>query len=173
MSRLARTNKINARYAYPYYGGSAIAGTSQTPTVGRVYLAQFNVPNPGFSVDAILFTTNSVVAGNVIAGIYRAASTDTPDGGPLIVQSASTAVSGTINMTNAIPVAQTFLAPGTYYAAITFSDATCTFNRHASVDQGTNIAVRFASDPSFGALPATCSATSTFTPIPALRLRLV
>lgn len=170
MTRIFRASKVQQRYMYPYYGGDSIATTSQTATAGRVYVLLFGVPNPGCSVDQIIFTTNATAAGNVTAGIYRIAAEDTPDDATLIVQSASTAVSGA-NAAQPISLTATYLAPGRYYMALEFSDGTNTFNRNASAPQGTGFAARF--DQVYGTLPSTVPTTTADNAVPSCRVRVV
>lgn len=68
-------------------------------------------------VDEIIFHVTGTAAGNVIVGIYKD-NGDTPIGGKLLVQSASTSIAGLSTRVNAIAITPTVLDAGLYWIAL-------------------------------------------------------
>lgn len=76
-------------------------------TAGRCYLVPIDVPWP-VKVDRISIITRSVAGGNVRVCIYKEGATaDSPAGGKLLVESASTPLAG-VNRKQDITIAETF-----------------------------------------------------------------
>jgi hypothetical protein len=157
-----------ARWLKPHHW--SIATTSQTATVARVYLLQFQVEVPT-TVDGICYAVVATSAGQVRAGIYGPIVTaDTCEGAPLVVESAAVA-QGSINSPQVVTFTATLLQPGTYYAALEFSDATATFQRGAAVHQVPGAAQRYDRGGGFGALTGPCPAITADSTQPGLMVR--
>ncbi len=146
------------RYVAPYHGGTTPAVTSQTPTVGRVMLHLVEVERR-CKVDAIVIANAATVAGEVTVGLYGpvAFATDTCEGASMLVQSASTTVSGT-STSQVVTFAETTVGPGKYYVAVEFSDAVNTYMRHSNGMQCLGWVQHYARSGGYGALPTTCPA---------------
>lgn len=146
------------RWIKPYQW--TLAATSQTATVGRVYIELFEVLE-GTTVDAITYVKAATQAGNVTVGIYGPVSTDeTAAGLPVIVQSASTAVSAGTNTDQTVTFTATRLSKGRYYAAIEFDDATNTYMRYGNQRQVTGFTYYYDRGGGYGTLTDPCPATT-------------
>jgi hypothetical protein len=171
MTRLRLPNKNYRRWLQPLQG-YGIAATSQTPTAGRVLLMLFEVNNPCY-VDAVVYQVAGTSAGNVTAGLYRPVTEDTAEGATVVVQSSSTA-QGSINTPQTVTFTSTYLAPGRYYTALEFSDATATYLRHTNASQITGWAQFYDRSGGYGALTDPCpSVTSSGSVMPGVRVRVV
>jgi hypothetical protein len=158
------------RWLVPYqcWGVSA---TSNTATAGRVWLLEFEVASP-VSVDTIVIRNEGTVAGNVIVGIYGPVVTpDTCAGSPLVVESASSALSGS-STTQSISIAQTQLSPGLYYVAVQYSDATHTYGRVTGSIVALGWTQFYDRGGGYGALTNPCPAiTNSASSVPNARVR--
>lgn len=138
-----------------------IATTSQTVTVGRVYLELFEVTVPT-TIDQIVISNAATIAGNFTVGIYGPVVTEeTADGAPLAATSASTAHAGAnvgqaISLTSAVT-----LSPGRYYVAVEGSDVTATLNRNSGTEQVAGWKSYYDRGGGYGALTTPCPATTT------------
>ncbi len=170
LSRLVR-KIVPSRWLAPFQGGFAIGTTSQTPTVARVYLELFEVTVPTV-VDAISISNGATVAGNVTVGVYGPIATEeTCSGAALVVQGANTAQSGT-STGQTFTFTATLLAPGRYYAAVEFDDATATFLRHGANFYVTGYVQYYDRAGGYGTLTNPCPAPSNTSAVaPALRVR--
>lgn len=165
-----RNRPTSARWLAPLYGGFALATTSQTPTVGRVNLMEFEVTAPSV-IDQISWANGATVAGNVTVGVYGPLATEgTALGAAVAVQSASTAQAG-ISAMQAIDLTPTFLAPGRYYAAIEFDNVTATFLRHGSTTQPAEYVQNYDRSGGYGALTNPCPTPTSGGTLPGLRIR--
>lgn len=146
--------------------------TSQTAVVGTVYLLEFEVLED-CTVDAIAFVKGAAQAGNVTAGIYGPTTTDEIAAGlPLVVQSASTAVSATANAPQVVTFTATRLRKGRYYAALEFDDVTNTYMRNPNQRQVVGLSYTYARGGGYGTLTDPCPATTdTASAIPGMLIR--
>jgi hypothetical protein len=158
------------RWLTTVHGG--VAATSQTFIAGRVYLMQFVVPQ-SVMVDGLSYTVGAVSVGNVIGGIVGPVSrtADSPDGGVVLVQSASTAQAA-INTAQLLTWTSVTLQPGVYYAALQGSDATGTYVRHSATLQAPGLITQYDRAGGYGALTSPNPATVSTAGPPGLRLRL-
>lgn len=160
------------RWLIPYINLS-VNNTSVTATAGRVWLNEFEVIKPCI-VDAVNIYNQATVNGNVIVGIYGPIVTEEEaQGSPLVVESASTALSGASNA-QTISLTQTTLAPGRYYVAVQYSSGTHTYGRQADINVVTGWSQYYDRGGGYGALTNPCPATTKSTAaIPNARLRCV
>lgn len=135
---------------------------------GLVYLSPLDVPF-GSTVDRIIPRWSGVVAGNVRVGIYEEGGVDTPQGGDLLVESASTVVAG-INRWQLIAVADTVLSPGQYYIAIQSQGVGCRII--SEQDAGSSFAYNFNNSIGYGAFDDPCPVVAMLDRIPRLGIRL-
>lgn len=173
VSTLGATLPNKARYLLPYFGGGAVASTSQTATAARVVLELVEVP-VNCTIDSAIIVNAATVAGNVTVGVYGpvALTTDTCAGAALVVQSSSTAVSGA-NSPQIVTFTATAFTKGKYYVAAEFSDASNTFMRHSEVAQVVGWTQYFDQGGGYGTLPTTCPAiTDSAAGMPGIRLRV-
>lgn len=168
---IKRIRKSPSRWIAPFFGGFNITGATANPTAGRVYLLLFEVLTPCI-VDRITISNGGTVAGNVTAGIYGPISTEeTCNNSAVLVQSASTALSGT-NAGQDITITDTVLNPGRYYVAVEFSDATHLYGRNNNQNVVTGSGQIYDRGGGYGALTNPCPApTSTPTNMPLVRVR--
>ena len=160
-----------SRYLSAYHNGVAV--TSVTATAGRVVLILFEVPFD-CKVDAIIVQNVATVAGNATVGIYGpiAFATDTCLDAPLLIESASTALSGA-SQPQIITFTETDLIAGKYYMAVEYSDATHTYLRQANSSQVVGWGQYYDRGGGYGALTNPCPAvTNTGTALPGLRVRI-
>jgi len=110
------------RFLKPIYNSSAISNL--TVVTARVYLVPIEV-EARCTVDAIMiYLWQGTVAGNLRVGIYKDGTTpDLPDGGALVVESASVAKAGTWRK-QLVTIADTVLEPGLYWLAFQSDEAT-------------------------------------------------
>jgi hypothetical protein len=151
----------------------SIALTSQTFTVGRVLLAQIEIPRP-CTVNGLAYIVGSVSAGNVIGGLIGPVSrtADTPLGGAVLAQSASTAQSAA-NNPQALTWTAVHVAAGVYYVALEGSDATGSYMRNGNQVQAPGLTFTYDRSGGYGALTnPTPAVTSTGSFIPGMLLRL-
>lgn len=174
MSTKTTGTTIGSRWIRSFLGSQAIAVTSQTPTVGRVYLNEFEVLQET-TVDGITIDNVATVAGNVTVGIYGPIATEeTCNAAALVANSASTAQSGTNAPQHIAFTASVKLAPGRYYMACEFSDATATFQRYTTFVQVTGWTQYYDRGGGYGALTDPCpSPTDSQAAAPAMYLRCV
>jgi hypothetical protein len=157
-----------------FLGSQAIAVTSATPTAGRVYLNEFEVLQET-TVEGMIIDNVATVAGNVTVGIYGPIATEeTCNAAPLKATSASTAQSGTSVPQYIAFTAASKLAPGRYYMACEFSDATATFLRYTTFVQVTGWTQYYDRGGGYGALTDPCPApTDSQATAPGMYLRCV
>ena len=135
--------------------------------VGTVYLMPLTISQTCI-VDQIIYFVAATALGNVRLGIYREGTPpDLPDGGALVVESASVAQPGT-NRFHFVPIANTVLIAGRYWIAIQ-GDAVGTFR--GVFDAASSILRSFALV--YGAFTNPCPATAAGTNCPAFMLRKV
>lgn len=146
--------------------------TTTTNTAGTVYLTLFEFESTA-TVDAVQYIHGAALAGNVIVGIYGPIPTEeTCLGAPVVVQSASTAVSGSANQPSIVTFTPTRIGPGRYYAAVEFDDGANTFMRHSNQTQVTGWTQTYARGGGYGALTDPCPAvTDASTSIPGVYVR--
>lgn len=157
------------RWAVPYHTG--VAATSQTFTAGRVLLAEFELEEAAF-IDGVSYVTGAAAAGNVTVGVYGPITTEeTCNSAPVLVQSASTAQSGT-NTEQFISLTKTLAKAGRYYVALEGSDASGTYMRQANQTQVVGWGQFYDRGGGYGTLTDPCpSVTNTGSAIPAMRVR--
>mgnify|MGYP001608088585 FL=1 len=68
-------SRLSSRWLAAYHGGGAIGATSQTFTVGRVFLQLFEVKEPCY-VDQIVYVVGGTQAGSIVVGIYGPVTTE-------------------------------------------------------------------------------------------------
>lgn len=166
------TSVRSGRWVTPYHGG--VATSSQTFTVGRVLLVQFELIAPRV-VDGLAYIVGAVSAGSVTAGIVGpiASATDTALAAPVVAQSASTA-QGTINTAQFLSWTPVLLPAGVYYAALEGSDVTGTYMRQPNGVQATGLVQFYDRAGGYGTLTdPTPAVTDTGSSAPGLRIRLV
>lgn len=161
----------NPRFLIPYHTG--IAATDQTATAGRVLLLLFE----NFSrinIDSLIIINGTVIAGNVIVGVYGPIVTeDTCLGAPVLVQSASTPIVGA-NGPQIVPITETTLPRGRFYMAVEYSSATHQYRRQTNASQIIGWGQFYDRAGGFGALTDPCpAATDTGSALPALRVRKI
>lgn len=159
------------RWLTPLHGG--VASVSQTFTVGRVYLVQFEVTVP-CSIDGLAYIVGATSAGNVTGGVVSAVSRtgDTPTAAPVVAQSASTA-QGSANAVQVLTWTAVPVAPGIYYAGIEGSDVTGTYMRFSNVPQAPGLGATYDRGGGYGALTnPTPTATDTGATLPGIRIRI-
>lgn len=172
-SRISIGNANVQTWLSTFHGGFVPAATSQTFTVGRVLLMEF-VVEKNCRVDQIVYVSGGTAAGSATVGIYGPISTrETPDGAALLVESSSTAQSGT-NTPQPISITETTLVPGLYYVALEGSDATGTYMRNTNQTQVTGFGAYYDRGGGYGALTNPCPATTaTGSALPGIKLRIV
>lgn len=160
------------RWISPYH--NSLVSTSATPNVGSVYLEEFETKESCFA-GSISWVKGGTQAGSVLLGIYGPITTEeTCAGAPLLIQTGSVIVSAGTNTEESVALtAKTLLKPGRYYAAITFSDATNTFQRNVNQTQAIGWTQVFSNTGNaFTDLPTTCPAvTNTPSNMPGMRIR--
>lgn len=161
---------IRNRWIKPYMW--SVVATSQTPTAGTVYMCEFEVTQQ-CTCDAIAYVKGATQAGNVTVGIYGPITTEeTCDTSPLLVQSASTAVSAGTNTSQIVTFTATVLRKGRYYVAIEFDDATNTYQRNTNQTQVVGLTQTYARGGGYGTLTDPCpTPTNTASAIPGLLIR--
>jgi len=146
------------RFWKPIYNSDVRA--TVTVTTARVYLIPIEVL-VRCTVDRIMVHQyEGTVAGNCRVGIYKDGTTpDLPDGGALVVESASVAKAG-INQKQLITIADTVLEPGLYWLAYESDENTTIISSERGI---------FGIDPGhryydrgggYGALTNPCPATT-------------
>lgn len=156
------------RWLLPVIDG--VNTTSQTATAGDVLLFQFNVTS-SCSVDGIGLRHGATASGNAVVGIYGPISqtSDTCNNAPVIVQSSSTALVGTLQV---VTFTETALTPGIYYAAVEYEDALHTFFRFGNTTQVGGVTQKYSRGGGYGALTDPCPAVSdTLTAFPNIKIR--
>lgn len=125
-------------------------------TAGRVYLTPLIIKDT-VTVDRIGLTMDDPTAGNWTVGIY-ADNGDTPQGGDLIVESASTS-KGASWTSQEITITPTTLQPGTYWLAIQSDEVTTVIMRTSSMYSGITLNPRYYDrGGGYGALTNPCPA---------------
>ena len=159
------------RWIKPYHSGIAV--TSQTATAGRVLMVLFEVLED-VSLDGIACQNAATVAGNATVGVYGPITTEeTSSSVPLLVESASTALSG-VNSSQFISFTATRARKGRYYAVIEFSDATHTYQRQSNTTQVVGFGALYDRSGGYGALTnPSPSTTNTGNALPGLYVRCV
>jgi hypothetical protein len=100
--------------------------TTVSGLAARVWLMPFQVPYQ-VEVDRIGYQVGAASAGNIRMGIYREGPTaGLPDGGALVVESASVAQGG-VNSIQMVIIAATVLTPGMYYVVWQGDNANATW----------------------------------------------
>lgn len=141
-----------ARYIDEIFRMFAVAAAVST---GIVSLTPIQIPF-GMTLDRLGFICVNVAAGNSRLGIYYD-NGDLPDGGALIVETASVAV--VVNQKNELIIADTSVPPGLYWLASQFDNVACNYYPHLA-DQcrgGTLQTRRY--NQAYGAFTDPCPAT--------------
>jgi len=135
-------------------------GSTEVVATARVYVNPIVVPVDLY-VDAVIIHLGDPVAGNVIVGIY-ADNTDTPVGGAVIIESASTAKTGT-NRQMEVAITETLLTKGLYWLAIESDEATTILQKSSGYwcAGGTLKSHTYERAGGYGALTDPCPATTT------------
>lgn len=157
------------RWLIPYHTG--IAATDQLATAGRVLLQLFETQQSVFA-DGVTIVNGTVAAGNVTVGIYGPITTEeTCNGAPLLIESSSTATSGT-STAQTISLTKTLLKPGRYYVAVEYSNAAHTYFRNTNATQIIGWAQYYDRGGGYGALTDPCpTITETGSAIPGVRIK--
>lgn len=143
------------RFLTPITYGPASA--TFTMTAGRVYLAEFQIPQ-ATTVDRIGWYNFATVAGNVTVGIYGPLATeDTPQGAPLAV-SVEVAMNGA-SAAQVATITTTTLQAGRYYVALEVSDVTATIGRVNATQPFTPTNFYYDRGGGYGALTDPCPAS--------------
>lgn len=131
---------------------SATAGTDTTPSTTETYIAEVVIPN-NCDLTGIALLNGSAATGNVKLGLYDS-------NGYLLAQTASTAQSGTAAFQK-VPFTSVYQVRkiGTYFIAAQFSSTSARFRSHALGLAGASK----VTGTTFGTLPGTITAPSTFT----------
>jgi len=151
-SRISTIDKPKIEFVEPLF---ALDDNSTTMVANRVYLNPVVIPR-ALVVDQIVPTWSGVAAGNVRVGLFKD-NGNTPVGGALIVESASTAKSGT-NRKQEISIAETILTKSIVWVFVYSDEATTQVvcgSKLASLE-GTLQPCYF--NQAYGALPAVCPA---------------
>jgi hypothetical protein len=159
---------LKARYIKPsiplFYITGVIPGTA-----GRTHLISLDVYWPVI-VDRVLYIASSVSDGNVRGAIYNEGSTaDSPEGGTLVVESASTAM-GAIQALHPLTISDTALQPGRYWLALQTDSATAKFRSFYS-DAGVQC-YYYDRSGGYGAMTDPCPTVTAETYPTALSLRV-
>ena len=157
-------------WLFPFCGCRSLSSQA-AGAIGKTFLCMIDISFP-VSVDGIEVYNFATVAGNIIVGIYKVATNDTPVGGAVITQSASTAMAGA-NQYQFIPFPSAVsLTPGQYYLAAEYSDVTATFGESNQAGNQ-NWSCAYTRGGGFGALTDPCPAISTYGSVNQLNLRMV
>jgi hypothetical protein len=160
--------KSARRWIKPFH--SDMATTSQEYTAGRVLMVLFEVPEPVY-VDGISVINGATADGNLTVGITRAITEEVGTGSVLVVESASTAQSGT-NTAQFIPLTPTYLKAGRYFACVESSSNTATYMRIANQRQVLGWNGYYARSGGYGALTNPSPEwTETGSAVPAIYVR--
>lgn len=153
----------NGRYIIPYH--NSIAATARLASGGRVLLKMFPVTTSA-KVDAISVLNIGATSGAVIVGIYGpiAKGVYTCSGAALLVESSLTNLTGASTF-QAVTFTEKNLVPGTYYAAVEYSNPTFNYAGDASTMQASGW-FEYYDNAASGALLATCPVVSTTSPLP-------
>ena len=148
--------KLYRRYLWGFQDFLPAASVA-TGLIARVYLNPIEVPYR-IEIDRLGYQVGLTSAGNIRMGLYRQGTVaDTPDGGALVVESASEAqVAG--NRIQSVIVPDTVLIPGLYYLAWQGDDATATF--YAWRDNGGLWPTCSTRGGGYGAFTDPCPATA-------------
>ena len=142
---------------------------SSTWTVGRVNMIHIELTEAQ-SISAINISNGATIAGNITVGIYAEGAPNTPAGGAVLVQSASTAHAGS-NVFQSIAITPTWLPAGGYYIALICSDATSDIYRLGALSLYDGQGFYYDRAGGYGALTDPCPAvTAATTPIPVATL---
>lgn len=133
----------------PFMPAGATLASAAWPTAKKVFYLPFRVPS-ALLVQQLYVYNGAAVSGNVDVGIY------TP-GGTRLVSIGSTAQAGT-NDQQLFDIADTLLAPGAYYLAVTLDNTTGTTFRLVPLNVGVGRIVGALTETTvaFG-LPATAT----------------
>ena len=154
--------------------GDVVTTSAAFGTAGRAFVAQVQVPAPVL-VDAVSYVVGATASGNVIVSLLRAVSltADTPVGGTVVAESASTAQGGANDYQMVAFAGPALLAPGyAYYVALQGSSATGTYMRLNNQRQAPALAGYFDVAAGFGPVTIPASWTDTGSGIPGLLLRV-
>lgn len=171
----APQSKMASRWLFQSHGGAQAVATTQTFTVGRVFLTHFEVREPSW-IDRAVYVAGSNPAGSVVVGVYGPiTSEETCDGAPLIAQTdpalnAQTVTNNpeVIDFTTSI-----LLRPGRYYMAFQGASQAGSYMRHANQTQVTGWTQYYDRAGGFGALTDPCPATTVSASVmPGMRLRV-
>lgn len=127
-------------------------------SAGRYFLVPFNVEYT-ITIDTIGFATRETAGGNVIVGAYED-NGDTPVGGSLIVQSASTALAGRINQKIEVPIASTQLTPRLIWLVLRGSASADVVNGTGAFVRAGGTLQEYYIDGAYAALPDPCPAAT-------------
>ena len=156
--------EIGAAVLRERYFWNSIRQTAPASTAfgaaGRVILAPISVPWPVI-VDRLLYSVGAAANGNVRMCIYREGSTpDSPQGGGLVVETASVAQSG-INQLEMLPIPNTLLLPGQYFLGLQTDDVTATIWR--TLDQVSDVSWYYDLAGGYGPFADPCPAVASMT----------
>ena len=146
------TNKRTPHYLFPI---NRFPAADATILNTRVYLQLIELEFPT-TIDAVVFNNGATAAGNIRVGIYSAGASDTPAGGTLQRESASTAIGAVFSCQIISLSSSVTLAAGQYWIALCCSNATTTPVRNGNYAWPAGTVCTF--DQAFGALPTTCPA---------------
>lgn len=165
----AKIANLAKRWVQPF--GLAIAGTSSTGTIGRVYMVEFEIETPQ-TVDAVSYTVGALSNGEVTTGIVGPLTVEeTAAGLAVVVQSASTA-QATANTGHVVTFTPTLLAKGRYFACLELSSGTGTFLRQSNIVTIPGIWKYYDRGGGYGALTSPTPATTDLsTGMPAMFIR--
>ena len=128
--------------------------------IGRANIAPIEV-RWTVRIDGIVYTVGGTQAGNIRVALYEdGPAGDIPDGGALVVESASVAQAATAGI-QTVPVAVTTLQPGLYWFALMGSDATGTFIGFR--DSAFALGRFFANSVGYGVFDDPCPVTAGLT----------
>lgn len=134
-------------FTAPFSGASGAAN--------RMFAFPFRLPRP-MTARTAFWMNGASVAGNLIVGIYGAAPGTQSDGAEVkLVETASTALSGT-NVIQSVAIGPQYLRPGLYYVAMITSGAPNFFRSSSALtnDAGAHLG-NYRRDQGSFALPAT------------------
>lgn len=156
----------------PLHGGMGIPTTNANPVAGTVYLMLFENPTD-CTVNEVTFSNGTPIAGNCIVGIYGPITTEEVAAGtPVVVQSASTALTST-SAPQSVAIPSTRLLSGRYYVAVEFDNVSHTFLRQTNTKMYSGWTYTYARSGGYGALTDPCPATTdTAANFPSVRIKV-
>lgn len=162
----------HGHYARILWGILGRGTFSAVLAASRVFLTPFQAEYT-ITVDRILHVNRNPSVGNFRQAIY-ADGGDTPVGGALLVESASTLTTG-VDRKQELTIADLQLTPGLYWLALNKDTAGDNLNAtHASYGRGGTL-TGFSFAHAYGAFPNPCPAAATYinTPIMGVRVKSV